>query len=158
MSSLIFRGSRKPGFRTICRRHHDLGGTDYEYIASIPDEAAQALENGGTLSVRLREDAQPDQARWRLDVVLDGEVHAGCFLSSGSLGILTAEPDNYIAVVIEGGELTHRKYSLLVAREELVKAETKVRAAQELVQGLEQQIREMTLEQEHVDAPDEIAP
>ena len=77
MSTLEFRGSRKPGHQTLCRRHHGLGGVDYEYVAPLPDRAVQALREGGALHLHLREDAGPDQACWRLDVTLRGDVFEG---------------------------------------------------------------------------------
>lgn len=135
MSTLELRGARKPGYRSLCRRHHDLGGVDYEYVAMLPDRTAQALLDGGTLRVRLREDARPDQACWRLDVLLNGEVFEGTFLSDDGFRLLT-ERDDRFPVRIEGGELTLRKHDLIMARHALERAEAAVHAARDRVSTL----------------------
>ncbi|PTX52287.1 hypothetical protein IQ03_01077 [Gemmobacter caeni] len=143
MSTLELRGARKPGYRSLCRRHHDLGGVDYEYVAMLPDRTAQALLDGGTLRVRLREDARPDQACWRLDVLLNGEVFEGTFLSDDGFRLLT-ERDDRFPVRIEGGELTLRKHDLIMARHALERAEAAVHAARDRVSTLALEVLGMT--------------
>jgi len=142
MSTLELRGARKPGYRSLCRRHHNLGGVDYEHIAGLPDRTAQALLDGGTIRVRLREDAKPDQASWRLDVLLNGEVHEGAFLSNDGFGVLIAEEDRF-PVNIEGGALTLRKHELLLARHALERAEAAVHTARDRVSKLALEVLEM---------------
>jgi hypothetical protein len=143
MSTLELRGARKPGYRSLCRRHHDLGGVDYEYVAMLPDRTAQALLDGGTLRVRLREDARPDQACWRLDVLLNGEVFEGTFLSDDGFRLLT-ERDDRFPVRIEGGELTLRKHDLIMARHALERAEAVVHKARDRVSTLALEVLGMT--------------
>lgn len=143
MSTLELRGARKPGYRSLCRRHHDLGGVDYAYIASLPDRTAQALLDGGTLRVCLREDAKPDQACWRLDVLLNGEVFDGTFLSEDGFNALTEEDDRF-PVRVEGGELTLRKHALLLARHALERAEAAVHKARDRVSTLALEVLGMT--------------
>jgi hypothetical protein len=145
MSTLELRGARKAGYRTLCRRHHSLGGVDYEHITSLPDRTAQALLDGGTLRVQLREDARPDQACWRLDVTLRGEVFEGAYLSNDGFGVLTYEEDMF-PVHIVGGELTLRKHELLLARHALERAEAAVHTARDRVSTLALGIIEMTRE------------
>jgi hypothetical protein len=143
MSTLELRGSRKSGHTTLSRRHHDLSGTDYEYVGSLPDESAEALRRGGAIRVRLREEAGPDKAPWVLDVLHEGRNLPGTLLSDDRLEILTAEPDR-IPVTIEGGELAHRKRALMRTREDLAGAETRVTDLRAKIIGIEQEIREMT--------------
>lgn len=145
MSTLEFRGARKPGYLTLCRRHHQMGGVDYDYIAPLPERTVQALRDGGTLRVQLREDAKPDQACWRLDVTLKGEVFEGTFLSNDGFGTLMYEEDMF-PVHIVGGELTLRKHELLLARHALERAEAAARTARGRVNTLAQGIIEMTRE------------
>jgi hypothetical protein len=146
MSTLEFRGSRKTGYKTLCRRHHGPGGVDYEYIGSLPDNTAQAIQDGGALRLRLREDANPDQACWCLDVTLRGEVFEGALLSNYGYGVLMQEEDR-IPVHIEGGELTLRKHELLFARHALERAEAVARTASARVSTLEREIITMTSDQ-----------
>ena len=143
MSTLELRGARRPGYRNLCRRHHDLGGMVDIHITSLPDQTAQALLDGGTLRVRLRGDAQPDQACWRLDVLLNDEVFEGSFLSDDGFNTLTEEDDRF-PVRIEGGELTLRKHALLLARHALERAETAVHKARDRVSTLALEVLGMT--------------
>lgn len=143
MSTLELRGARKPGYRTLCRRHHNLGGVDYEHIAGIPERTAQALLDGGEIRIRLRADAQPDQAPWRLDVTLGGEVYEGSFLSGDGFDVLMAEEDRF-PVRLEGGELTLRKHELLLARHALERAEAAVQTARGRVSTLALEVLEMS--------------
>lgn len=143
MSTLELRGSRNSGHTTLSRRHHDLSGTDYAYIGSLPDESANALRHGGSIQVRLREEAGPNEAPWVLEVIREGQTLPGTRLSDDRLAILTAERDR-IPVKIEGGELAHRKRALMRTREELAGAETRVTDLKAKVLGMEQEIREMT--------------
>lgn len=124
-SELVFHGSQRPGTQCLMRRHASLGGTDFEYVGSLPDAAVDALRSGGALWVRLREDAQPGQAYWSLDVVKDGQRFQGTLLSDDRLNILMRRRDRF-AVHIEGGDLTWLKHDLLVARAELEQAESLV--------------------------------
>lgn len=126
MSELELRGSRRAGHTTLCRRRHDLGGTDREYVGSLPDESARALRDGGALRVRLREEAAPGQAHWVLEVLHEGRVLPGTLLCDDRLAVLTAEPDR-VPVLIEEGELAHRKRALMRARAELSAAQERVR-------------------------------
>jgi len=146
MSTLEFRGSRKTGYQILCRRHHGPCGVDYEYIGSLPDRTAKALRDGGALRLRLREDANPDQACWRLDVTLKGEVFEGLFLSNGGYGVLMQQEDS-IPVHIEGGELTLRKHEMVFARHALEHAEAVARTARARVNTLEQELITMTSDQ-----------
>lgn len=157
MSTLELRGARKPGYRSLCRRHHNLGGVDYEYIAGLPDRAAQALLNGGAIRVRLREEAQPDQAPWRIDVILGGEVLEGAYLSNDGFGVLIAE-DDLIPVSIEGGELTLRKHELLLARHALERAEAAVHTARDRVSTLALEVLAMSRAQNEPGDPGENEP
>lgn len=143
MSTLELRGSRKSGHTTLSRRHHDLSGTDYEYVGSLPDESADALRHGGSIQVSLREEAGPNEAPWILEVIREGHTLPGTLLSDERLSILTAERDR-IPVTIEGGELAHRKRALMRTREDLAGAETRVTDLRAKIIGIEQEIREMT--------------
>ena len=143
MSTLELRGSRKPAYRTLSRRHHDLGGTDHEYIGSLPDESAEALRQGGSIQVSLREEAGPNEAPWLLEVIREGRAFPGTLLSDDRLAILTAERDR-IPVTMEGGEIAHRKRALMRTREELADTETRVNDLRAKIIGIEQEIREMT--------------
>jgi len=143
MSTLELRGSRKTGHTTLSRRHHDLGGTDYEYVGSLPDESAEALRRGGAIRVRLREEAGPDQAHWVLDVIHEERTLPGTLLSDDRLDVLTFERDR-IPVEIEEAELAFRKRALMRAREDLAGAETRVTELRAKIIGIEQEIREMT--------------
>jgi hypothetical protein len=118
---------------------------DYEYIASLPDRTVQALRDGGTLRVQLREDAQPDQACWRLDVTLRGEVFEGAYLSNNGFAVLMDEEDMF-PVHLVGGELTLRKHELLLARHALELAEAAVETARDRIKTLESGIIDMTRE------------
>jgi hypothetical protein len=143
MSTLELRGSRRAGFTTLCRRHHDMGGTDYEYVGSLPDVSANAIRDGAELRVRLREEAAPTEAPWSLEVLHEGRVLHGTLLSDDRLAVLTAEPDR-VPVLIEEGELAHHKRALMRAREELAAAEERVRSLKRDVAGIEKEIHEMT--------------
>ena len=77
MSTLELRGSRKAGHTTLSRRHHDLGGTDHDYVGSLPDESADALRHGGSIRIRLREEAGPNEAPWLLEVIREGRALPG---------------------------------------------------------------------------------
>ena len=143
MSTLELRGSRRAGFTTLCRRHHDLGGTDYEYVGSLPDVSANAIRDGAELRVRLREEAAPTEAPWSLEVLHEGRILPGTLLSDDRLAVLTAEPDR-IPLLIEEGELAHRKRALMRAREDLTDAEARVIDLKAKIIEIEQEIRGMT--------------
>jgi hypothetical protein len=143
MSTLGLRTSRSPRFVILSRDHHDIGETASEYIGTLPDESAEELDNGGSIRIRLREYAGPNEAPWILEVVRDGRTLPGTLLSDERLAILTAEPDR-IRVDIDGAELSHRKRALMRARAALTGAEELVRSLGAEMVSMDQEIREKT--------------
>lgn len=143
MSTLELKGSRKTGHVSLCRRHHDLGGTDYEYVGSLPDESADALRRGGSIRVHLREEAGPDQAHWVLDVIHEERTLPGTLLSDDRLDVLTFERDR-IPVEIEEAELAFRKRALMRAQAELSQAEDLVGSLKNKIIEISREILTMT--------------
>lgn len=144
MSHLELKGSRKAGHTTLSRRYHDPGGVQRLYICSLPDQTAQALRDGGTITIRLHQDAKPDQACWGLDVILNGETFKGPeYLSNDGFDLLLEAKDRF-PVEIQGGELTMKKHKLILARHDLQRAEAAVEAALGKVSDIALEVRAMS--------------
>lgn len=144
MSELYFRGSRRPGTKCLCRRHHDLGGTDYEYIASLPNEAVTALEHwGAEIRLRLRDDFEEGKAPWILDVRQGEKFLGGCYISDDAMNVLLAEPDK-IRVAIEDEEITLAKRDLQIARVDLLEKQRLLEQAEEKVAHLEAHVEALS--------------
>lgn len=135
MNTLDLLASGGPGCRILCLRSHGLDGVSRRHVTTLPDRAAQALLEGGNLRIRLREDARPDQACWRLDVLLNGETFEGSFLSDDGFSALMAADDRS-QVLLDGGEKTLRRHALLKARHALERAEAEVVIARDRVSAL----------------------
>lgn len=143
MSTLYFRGTREEGKINLCRRHHDLGGTDYEYIASIPREAKAALEMGGSIQIRLRDNIKGEQAPWSMSVRHNDTTIPVCFLGDDRLSILLAEKDR-IPVEIEDEKLSFAKRDLYKAEMRAEEAQKAYAAAIGEVTRLEEWVQDLS--------------
>lgn len=152
MSALSLRPSvTRPGTRVLTRRSHDLSGVAHEHVATLPEESAVALEEGGSLHVRLREEATRDQAPWILEVSdRDGRTLPGCFLSDTAFLTLIREPDR-ISVYYDERDMTGR--DLQRARHDLEDAEAAVAAARDRIARLEARLAEASPDADQEPAP-----
>ncbi len=141
MTALEFIGSRKPGHTSLYRRNSS--GPRFTFIASLPNKTVEAVRLGGTLLIRLDESAKKNQNPWTLDVILNNKTYKGTSLSHSELQSLTWA-DDVIPVRIEGGQITLRKYDLLLARYALEQARAAVKRGEKRVSALETEIVEMS--------------
>jgi hypothetical protein len=113
-TSLKLRRNDRTDDRTakcsLILRSHDLGGTDYEHLATLTLEQGISLSMGerainwlhdapyhreqqaGKVLVKLRRDAEPGQALWDLQLAREnGKTEHMCFINSGKADTLLFE-------------------------------------------------------------------
>ena len=141
-SSLYFCSGRHAEERMLVRRHHDLGGTDYTYIARLPREASEAISSGAAhLRVRLRDDWEDGKAPWRLDVMMEDASRHHCYLDEHRFNELTMTPDR-LRVEILGGELALMYRTLQKRQSDVANATRQVEMARENLEAFTVKLKE----------------
>lgn len=140
MSSLELRNSHRPGHKSLVRRYHDLSGTDYVHVASLPAASAEAFGSGGALVVYLRKNPGAEAAPWELRVLHGGVELPGCFVGDDAKALLFEERDD--RVILAGGELSLKRRALQLARAALARFEAEADATRRRIGDIEREIAE----------------
>lgn len=121
MSSLVFRGPADGSKMSLARRYHDAGGTDYIHIGALPEDAREAIRQGGEIHIALREEVHPDIAPWIMSVRHNGETFPCCYVSDAALSVLR-EKEDWIPVLVEDEKVTLVRRQLQLAQIEAERA------------------------------------